>query len=55
MKEILFSFFRGVGAKGRGEKEPQAGSMPSMEAGAGLEPTSLRTWPELKSKSRTLN
>ena len=46
---IFIYFLAGGGAKGEGEQESQAGSTPSAEPDTGLNPTTLRSWPELKS------
>ena len=44
----------GQGAERKGETESLEGSMPSTELDVGLNLTTLRSWPELKSKVRHL-
>ena len=53
-----FPFFLIISRGGRGkacEREPQAGSTPSTRPEVGLDLMTLRSWPEPKIKSPTLN
>ena len=57
--KLFFFFFReGSGAeeqrKGEGERESQTGSTPSTELDTGLDLTTLKSWPEPKSRVKCL-